>query len=426
MRRAILPHQSCTIQTQHHVQPHRRRIVNDVIVSPLHKRRVDVAERQQPVLRHPTRESHRMPLSNAHIKYTLRHRIHHDIHRTARRHGRRHTHNLRILLRQLQQCLSKHLLKLRRMRLAIIILNALPRVGVKLARSMPDGGILFGRCIAITFRRMDIEQFRSLHLLDHLQNAHQFHHIIPLGRTKIADVHPLKNILLTRQHRLQTVAETNQSPATLLVQNTPAQQPLRHPVPNSIISRVRCQSQEILSHAPHTAVNRHIVVVQHNQHVIRRARRVVDALKSQAATHRPVTNHHLPILTLHLRSHRHAQSRRDGIARMPATKRVILALVGMRKRLQSVQLTVRAEQVTTPRQNLMPIRLMPHIPHNTVVWCVKNVMQRHRQLHHTQARSQMTRILSQLLNDVAPQLITHRRQFLHLQFTQVNRVINLP
>ena len=368
-----------------------------------------------------------MTFGNAHVKHTLRHRVHHDVHRTARRHRWRHTHNLLVLLCQLQERLAKHLLKLRRTRCAVITLDALTRVRIELAWRMPDGRILLSRCIAITLRRMDVEQLRTLHFLDHLQDSHQLYHIVSLGRTEVTDVHSLEDILLTRQDRLQAVIETNQFPTTFLVQDAPAKQLLRQLISDVIISSVGGQLQEILPHATHTTVNRHIVIVQHNQHVVRRACRVVDALERQSATHRTVTNHshNLPVLTLHLRRHSHTQRCRNGIAGMSATERVILALVRMRERLQTIQFAVRAELVTTPRQNLMSVCLVPHVPHNAVVRRVEHIMQRHRQLHHTQARSQMTRIHRQLLNDVTPQFIAHGRQFLHLQLAQVNRIINL-
>ena len=368
-----------------------------------------------------------MSLSDTHIKHAVRHRIHHDIHRTTRRHGRGHTHNLRVLLCQFQQGLSKHLLELWWMGLSVIVLDALTRIGVELTRSMPDCGILFGWCITISLGRVDIEELRSFHLLDDLQDAHQFHHVVSIGRTEITDIHTLKDILLTCQDGLQTVTETNQSPSTLLRQDTPAKQFLRNLVSDVVISGVGGQLQEVFSHTTHTSVNRHIVVVQHNQHVVGGACRVVDTLESQTAAHGTVANHrhNLPVFTFHFGCHSHTECSRDRVAGMSAAESVVFALVGMRKWLQTVQLAVGAELVTPSREYLMSICLMSHVPHNAVVGGVEHIMQRHSQFHHTKTRSQMPRIHRQFLNDITPQFLTHRWQLLHIQLAQVNRIIKL-
>ena len=290
------------------------------------------------------------------------------------------------------------------MRLVVLGGDAFACVGVELAWCMPDGRILLGRRIAITLRRVDVEQLGTLHLLNHLQNPHQLQHIVSLSGAEVADVHTLKDVLLPSQHRLHAVVEADEPPATLLVQDTPPKQLLRNLIPYIIISSVRGELQKILSHATHTTVDAHVVIVQHNQHVIGRAGRVVDALESQSATHRTVANHshHLPVLALQLSRHSHTQSSRNRIAGMSTAERVVLTLVGVRERLQPVQPAVGAEQVAPTRQNLVSVGLMPHIPHNTVVRRVEHIMQRHRQFHHTQARSQMARVHRQLLNDVTP------------------------
>ena len=100
---------------------------------------------------------------------------------------------------------------------------------------------------------------------------------------------------------------------------------------------------------------------------------------------------------------------------MSADKGIIFALLGRGERANAVKLTIGAELLTTTRQNLVSVCLMPYIPHDTVLRRIKYIMQGHRQLHHTEARCQMAWINRKLLYYVLTQLIADLRQVLGLQ-----------
>ena len=85
---------------------------------------------------------------------------------------------------------------------------------------------------------------------------------------------------------------------------------------------------------------------------------------------------------------------------MATGKRVVLALRRRGEGLDAAQLSVGTELITTPRQNLMSVSLMAHIPHDSVFWGVKNIMKRNSYLNHTKTGSQMARINSHLLHDI--------------------------
>ena len=46
------------------------------------------------------------------------------------------------------------------------------------------------------FDGVDVEEFRSSHILDFTQDAHKFHDVVAVCRTEIADVQPFKDVLL--------------------------------------------------------------------------------------------------------------------------------------------------------------------------------------------------------------------------------------
>ena len=68
---------------------------------------------------------------------------------------------------------------------------------------------------------------------------------------------------------------------------------------------------------------------------------------------------------------------------MSARKRVVFAFGRRRERTKSVQLAVRAEAVTPSRQYLMAVGLMPYIPDDTVIRCIEDIMNGHRQFDGT-------------------------------------------
>ena len=71
----------------------------------------------------------------------------------------------------------------------------------------------------------------------------------------------------------------------------------------------------------------------------------------------------------------------------------------------------------------MTICLMPHIPYDAVFGRVVNIMKGNGNLNHPKTRSQMSWINGEFLYDVLSQLLTYLRQFVHLQFAQVFRIL---
>ena len=76
---SIFAHQSAAVDAQHHVQTRYGHVVDDVVVGALQERGVDIAEGDQPILGHASREGHGMSLSDAHIEASAWHLLHHDV-----------------------------------------------------------------------------------------------------------------------------------------------------------------------------------------------------------------------------------------------------------------------------------------------------------------------------------------------------------
>ena len=50
--------------------------------------------------------------------------------------------------------------------IGVVIYDALTCLRVKLSRCVPDGNILFGGCVTMTFLGVQMKQFWSVHILD--------------------------------------------------------------------------------------------------------------------------------------------------------------------------------------------------------------------------------------------------------------------
>ena len=118
-------------------------------------------------------------------------------------------------------------------------------------------------------------------------------------------------------------------------------------------------------------------------------------------------------LSLELGGYGHTESGRDGIGGMAAGKRIILTLRGRGEGLDATQLAVCTELLPTTSQDLMTVCLMSHIPYDTILWGVIDIVQRNSNLHHAEAGGQMTWIHCYLLHDILAQFFTELRQIVH-------------
>ena len=90
-----------------------------------------------------------------------------------------------------------------------------------------------------------------------------------------------------------------------------------------------------------------------------------------------------------------------------------------------MQLAVGLKLLAPARQDLVAVGLVAHVPHDAVVGRIEDVVQRHGQLYHAQARSQVARVHRQLLHDVLSQFVAQFGQLLHAQFSEVGRQLYL-
>ena len=293
---------------------------------------------------------------------------------------------------------------------------------------MPDGGFFFGWLIAFALCGLDVEQLRPFHVLYFLQHTHQLLDVVAIHGSEIADVHTLKNVLLTGDEGFHGIVETQDALSAVFVDNAPLLQCARCTEAQAVVGTAGVEIKQVLFHAAHTLVDAHVVIVEDNEHIVRLVGGIVESLESQTATHGTIADdsHDVPVFFLLLHgSHRHAERSRDGVAGMATGKRVVLALIGRGERAQPAKLAVCLEKVAASGEDFMGVCLMPHVPHDAVVGRAEHIVQGHGEFYHTEARRQVSGIDREFTDNVRPQFFAERRKLLLWQLAEVFRRVDV-
>ena len=110
-----------------------------------------------------------------------------------------------------------------------------------------------------------------------------------VGRTEITDVQTREDIArLLAEHRLEVVVAAKPSLPFMLIYKVHLLRQLVQSPPPFVIGRTGRQIHEILRDTALERINRHVVVIEHDQQVVLVHRGVVQSLKSQTACHRSI------------------------------------------------------------------------------------------------------------------------------------------
>ena len=136
---------------------------------------------------------------------------------------------------------------------------------------MPDGSTLLGWFVTLALGGMQVEQLRTFHFLELLQQSYYFLDVMTVERTEVSDVHSLKDVLLMAQCRFQCIVQADDALLAVVVEVALGVEPLRSLETKLVVSFIGVEVQKILLHASHGTVDTHIVVVEDDEHVVRSA-----------------------------------------------------------------------------------------------------------------------------------------------------------
>ena len=80
---------------------------------------------------------------------------------------------------------------------------------------------------------------------------------------------------------------------------------------------------------------------------------------------------------------------------------------------------VGVKDLTPTGEDLVPVGLVPHVPHQLIVWGVEHVVQGHGELHHAQAGAEVPALHAHHIDDEIAELVAHLLQLVLGQLAQI-------
>ena len=244
-----------------------------------------------------------------------------------------------------------------------------------------------------------------------------------INRTKVADAEVFKEA--TRLHGvLRRILDLQEKITEAGTQN--ARQTIHQAIQvgtHLVVNRVRNHAVQVLAKTADVRCDTHLVIVQDDGHVLLGGANVIDRLVSHTARHGAISNDsdHVVVAVEMVAGNGKAKSRRNrrrGVARPEA---VVNAFVPLEEAGNASLLAQGIESVIAAGQQLVHVRLVPHVPHDLIVGCVEHVVQRKSQFNNAKARCQVTTVLCHLTNDGLADLRGEVVQFLDRTVLQVLR-----
>ena len=178
------------------------------------------------------------------------------------------------------------------------------------------------------------------------------------------------------------------------------------------IGAARGGPREIGRHGTRRRGDRHVVVVEHNDQSLVACARIVHRLVGHAGAHGAVADHAHDVVraALQVAGNRHAEAGRDRGRGVRGAERVVLALGALRKSGEAAALAQRADAVAPPGQDLVRVGLMAHVPDESVVRRVEQVMERDGELDDAEPGAQVPAGDRHRADELVAQLARELRQ----------------
>ena len=143
------------------------------------------------------------------------------------------------------------------------------------------------------------------------------------------------------------------------------------------IKTSRHQLGKIIIERTHWPRDGHVIVIEDHQQVGIHRTSIVKCLECHAAAHCAITNdsHSTPIAPINFRRYRHSQSCADRCTSVRGTEGIVYTLSTIREAGNTTCHAQGFHRFAPSRKYLVRIGLVTHIPHQSVIRCIKNVVQ---------------------------------------------------
>ena len=381
VRGSVAAHHAGAVDGEHHRKILQHHVVHDLVVRALQERGVDRHHRLQSLACEPRGERHAVLLGDRDVEIPLGIELLESLHLRPLAHRGRNRHQPLVALGHVAQPLSEDL-RIRRPRRRRRRVRHDPHRRVE---RRADAVILhrvgFRRGVALALAGDDVQQLRASEPPEILQRRKQGVQVVPVDRSDVVEA----ELLEQGAGNDQTLDVLLGAARELLHWRHPAED-----LPSAFLDRgvetAREELGETVGERPDVRRDRHLVVVEHDEHVGAGAPGVIQGLERHAAGEASVADDgdDLAIAPGALRRDRHPRCRPDRRTRVADPEGVVGALAALGKRRDASPLAYRVHLIATPGENLVRVALMADIPDDAVVRGVVEKMKRDGELDRSE------------------------------------------
>ena len=271
---------------------------------------------------------------------------------------------------------------------------------------------------ALTLLRHHMQQHRLAQVTRPAQHLFQLLLIVPVHRTDVVKAHIVEHVVRQDKilhmflHMVQHLIQSARLADGIAVKLLEVQIARLH----ALLGQQRC-------HAADVFVDGHTVVIEHDDHRLAALPGIRQALVCQAAGQCAVTDEGDDVIVRPRERTRPGHAQRDGDRRggVAGHKRIVHALIRLRKPGNAAELAQRGKRFAPSGQDLVHIALMTDVEHESVLFGAIYPVDRNRELHCAEIRRQMPAGFRKILDQKRTKFRTQCRNFFRRQRLQVGR-----
>ena len=245
----------------------------------------------------------------------------------------------------------------------------------------------FRRRVALALAGGDVQKLRAAEPLEILQRGKQRVQVVPVDRTDVIEAE-----LLEQGAGNDQSLDVLFGAACELLHRRHHAEDLASALPDRRVEAAREELGEAVGERPDVRRDRHLVVVEHHEHVGAGATGVIQRLERHSAGEAAVADDgdDPAIASRALRRDRHPRRRSDRRPRVSDPEGVVGALAALGERRDPAPLAYRVHLAAPAGEDLVRVALVSHIPDDAVVRGVVEVVERDGELDRTEPGREMT------------------------------------
>ena len=396
--RSVVSDHSGSVENHAHRQILDGNVVNNLVVTTLHKSGVDADERFQSLARHTCSHGDGMLLSNTNVEGSLGEATSEDIHSGTARHGSGDSDNGPVLGGGIDQRVCKNRSEGRSDRLTLHLGTGSE---VELSNSVHPVACLLSWRIAVSLDGLEVKKnwlvIRAVAEL--LQDWNEVVQIVSIDRSNVVESELLKESTTRNDSTcvlIETLVDALDVLGQKLVETLGKGPEILEGLGNEKVRRVggqlgcwNCASSAGCS-GGETDLS---VVVEDDNHAGTQVPGTVHGFVGHSSGNGSVSDDGDAIvatLVQQLLGDTHSLRSRDGGRRVSRSERVVFTLLALAESRDTAKLSKGWEFVLSSGEDLVGVALMRNIPDNVVFGHVKHIVQGDRQLVHAKRRTQVT------------------------------------